>query len=426
MKDAIRSIAFVNDKAGAYGGTEEYIASFGHRLRGFGVDCHLLYGALHGCSAPSMTSSSRFQKLAERGPAMGADVQVREAIDQIGPDVAYVHNVLHPEVVYRLAREPRDYAVIWYVHDHFATCLTELRAQRGDVAVCAKKISEDCITEIRLGRCVKKWKEASYGPEDLAQRRLMLDAMCRVDAVVVISEYMRSVVLAHREELRNRIHVLPRQIRCSSTRLERASRDGNELALAFVGRIAIEKGLDVLIEAVAEIRVGRRVLLRIAGPVESEDYWRECKSAADAVALKNPSLRISYEGHVSYEEVDAILERTDIVAMPSRGGEATGNVAAEALVCGAAVVASNVGGVSTFVRHGVSGLLVPANDPLRLRVAIEELAARPDLREFLTRNGRDYILQNHTMEAHLGKFMKVAARVWPRSGRLPIATRPEP
>jgi len=62
------------------------------------------------------------------------------------------------------------------------------------------------------------------------------------------------------------------------------------------------------------------------------------------------------------------------VLVPSRT-ESFGLVALEASACGTGVVATDVGGLRTAVRHGVTGLLVPGNDPDAFAAALSRVLA---------------------------------------------------
>ena len=66
---------------------------------------------------------------ARRAPADTARA-VAAADHRLDPDVIYVHNVFDPHIVPTLAALPGRGVVLWYVHDHYLTCLSELRWRR--------------------------------------------------------------------------------------------------------------------------------------------------------------------------------------------------------------------------------------------------------------------------------------------------------
>lgn len=130
--------------------------------------------------------------------------------------------------------------------------------------------------------------------------------------------------------------------------------DGPVLA---VGRLVPEKGLDVLVRAVA--KAGLR--LEVAG-----DGGQEPVLAALAAEV---GADVTFLGAVPPAELGPVYRRARLVAVPSRR-EGFGLVAAEALANGRAVVASEVGGLASVVTDGVNGRLVPAGDVEALADAI--------------------------------------------------------
>jgi glycosyltransferase involved in cell wall biosynthesis len=147
------------------------------------------------------------------------------------------------------------------------------------------------------------------------------------------------------------------------------------------GRLAPEKGFDVLVSAVPDIvrRCGRfRVIVCGDGPQRAmlERQVRE-HGVADYVRF------------VGYRPLmDAWYAVSDVVAVPSRS-EGQGLVAMEALARARPVVASAVGGLPEVVRDGTTGRLVTPECPRALAQAIVELLAKEDLRTSMGEAGRD-------------------------------------
>ncbi len=87
-------------------------------------------------------------------------------------------------------------------------------------------------------------------------------------------------------------------------------------------------------------------------------------------------------GFVPHDRVGPYLERAAVVCVPSRR-EGNGMVAREAMGFARPVVATNVGGLRDAVVNGVTGLLVPAGDPVALRSGIERVLGDPRMRSRL-------------------------------------------
>ena len=156
--------------------------------------------------------------------------------------------------------------------------------------------------------------------------------------------------------------------------------------------------------------------------MENESYWSDCLRLASQVESKNTWISIQYLGHLSYEKVDRLYGEADIVVVSSIWGEPLGTVAAEALRNGAAVVASAVGGIDTWVIPGKTGILVKPNDAAMysgsceqrtpstskaLSEAIAILLDDRELRSNIANAGRELINRKFTGEEHLKALAEV-------------------
>jgi UDP-glucose:tetrahydrobiopterin glucosyltransferase len=133
--------------------------------------------------------------------------------------------------------------------------------------------------------------------------------------------------------------------------------------LAWVGRIAAEKGLDAAF-AVAE-RTGRR--LRVWGLRQDPDAWRSARAA-------HPRADVTYEGFVPTDALAAGLGGCDALLVTPDWVEAFGNVAVEALACGVPVVAYRRGGPAEIVQDGVTGFVVAPDDVDALVAAVARVS----------------------------------------------------
>jgi starch synthase len=150
--------------------------------------------------------------------------------------------------------------------------------------------------------------------------------------------------------------------------------------VTFVGRITRQKGVPHLLRAARSFEAGLQILL-LAGAADTP----ELKAETDAEIAR---LRGSRDGvfvvseMLPREAVRQVLSHTLAFMCPSVY-EPLGIVNLEAMACGAAVVASAVGGIPEVVVDGTTGLLVPytPDDPeafeSRFAAAVNELAADP-------------------------------------------------
>ncbi|MPY96010.1 MAG: glycosyltransferase [Acidimicrobiia bacterium] len=413
---AFRSLLHVNEKGGRFGGTEEYLAVLGAELGRRQVTSHLVCGS-HGSDLPDdgLASTHLLDGLARREGAPGTAEALAGLVRRLGPEVVYLHNVFDARLVEALDElRPRP-VLLWYVHDHYVTCLTELRLRRE--GACTSLLGQACLGAVAAGECVRRHEERDFGLAELAAREALLGAAGRADAVVVVSRYMRDLLQAHLAASADRVHLLPRPIRLGPSAARPGARgvgarggSGRGRVVAFAGRITPEKGLDVVLEALGSMVGTGPVELRIAGVVEHEAHWERCCALARAAQAANHDLQVRYLGHLSYAEADDLFALADVVVVPSRWPEPLGAVVGEALARGAAVAASRVGGLDTFVEHEQSGLLVEPGDVAAWAAALHRLLTDRPLARRLAEQGAQ-LAARHSIEAHVDALDDLVRRI---------------
>ena len=141
--------------------------------------------------------------------------------------------------------------------------------------------------------------------------------------------------------------------------------------IAFIGRNSRQKGIDTLLDAWLMLRqVVPEASLTVMSDLDNET--RKAFTDAEAVV----------RDFGTAEEVAALLADSAILAMPSRW-EAFPYLLLEAMSCGLAVVAADVGGVGECVRDRENGILVPPGDARELAMALQELLVSDTLRQRL-------------------------------------------
>ncbi|MGB3297333.1 MAG: glycosyltransferase [Phormidesmis sp.] len=135
-------------------------------------------------------------------------------------------------------------------------------------------------------------------------------------------------------------------------------------ALAWVGRISPEKGLE---DAVAAATMARRPL-KIFGKLENEAYWQSVQAL-----IAKASVQIDYCGFLPTAELQKQLGASQALLVTPHWMEAFGIVAIEALACGVPVIAYRLGGPAEIVRSGETGWLVDSGDVAGLVGAIARL-----------------------------------------------------
>jgi glycosyltransferase involved in cell wall biosynthesis len=114
---------------------------------------------------------------------------------------------------------------------------------------------------------------------------------------------------------------------------------------------------------------------------------------------------IIYHKTPAQEELRRIYNRASIFLAPSHS-EGWGLPPCEAMMCGAAVVATDIGGHREFCEDGNTALLVPAENPKAIAEAVEKLMNDSDLRLKMARSGH-LSIQKFTWDAACDAFERV-------------------
>lgn len=158
------------------------------------------------------------------------------------------------------------------------------------------------------------------------------------------------------------------------------------VTLGYVGRLLEDKGLRSLIAAHDLMtRRGVAVKLLIAGQTDPANPASIPDAEIDSWKRR---ANITLLGHVN--DVRDVWARAHIAVLPSRR-EGLPKSLLEAAACGRPMIASDVPGCREIARHGVNGLLVPADDAGALAAAIEKLAGDPALRRQYGAAGRHLV-----------------------------------
>ncbi|MGA8256267.1 MAG: D-inositol-3-phosphate glycosyltransferase [Nocardioides sp.] len=156
--------------------------------------------------------------------------------------------------------------------------------------------------------------------------------------------------------------------------------------LLFAGRIQPLKAPDVLLRAVGVMlerdpELRRQLVVPVVGGPSGSGLERPSALTALAAELGIADV-VRFVPPVAQAELARWYAAATVVAVPSYN-ESFGLVAAEAQACGTPVVAAAVGGLTTVVRDGRSGLLLDTHDPSDWAHALARIVDDPALRESL-------------------------------------------
>ena len=171
---------------------------------------------------------------------------------------------------------------------------------------------------------------------------------------------------------------------------------GGKIRLAVVAALIPEKGVDVLLEALA-CGIDADWSLDIAG--DGPDAGRLEALARDRGLLD----RVAFLG--LRDDVDAVLRNADVFVHPATWNEALGYTILEGMASGCAVVASRIGAIPELIEHGKNGLLFSPGSADELRDRLRELCKDPGMRLRLAAASRRTIEERFDLRANVSGYV---------------------
>jgi glycosyltransferase involved in cell wall biosynthesis len=308
----------------------------------------------------------------------------------------------------------------WYYREYFSQVARDLAAILPDIVHLPQQLQ----FAAHFKRVVPGVKVVAHIHQDeLAKldRELLLRDLADVDGVATVSEYVTVGARARLPEMAARIHTVGNGVDVVRFRpaAHAADAHGRERAgrpfhLLYVGRIAPDKGVHLLMEAFDRlIREGVRLELTLIGkpgllPYDllsrllggderaleavrefygrsfrvwlAKEIFGHRRSYGEALRARlSPAAaaRVRFLGTVPQPALIGAYHAADVLVLPSIWQESYGLPVAEAMACGVPVLASASGGVPELIEDGVTGKLVPRLDTQALTCSLREMSADP-------------------------------------------------
>jgi glycosyltransferase involved in cell wall biosynthesis len=239
-----------------------------------------------------------------------------------------------------------------------------------------------------VARCGYMWSknaalEKGYASAEAVHARAVEEKVFAASRkILVTTEEMRADLASRIPSAVKKTVVIPNYVDTEAFRPDSTEKDAN--SLVFVGRIAPEKNLDSLLEAIRSLEV--KLVLIGEGRLRPELQKRF--GALDG--------RVTWEGNVPNAELPAHINRSAAFVLPSLY-EGHPKALLEAMACATPVIGADSSGIKELIRHRENGYLC-GKDAVSLRNGIQELMAWPELRAKLGKNGRLFVLERFRLE----------------------------
>lgn len=234
-----------------------------------------------------------------------------------------------------------------------------------------------------------------------------LGAYYRCDVTTVPSQPAKNWVVAHsRKPFRRPVEVVPNGIEVERFHPGISVPDWRERCglptaplVTYFGRLTIDKGVHRFLDALADLSGREDFAGLVAGAGPEETRVRER-------IRSDPRLsgRVRYVGPIAEEEKASLLAQSELFVLPSTS-DTSSMALLEAMACGSACLAFDVGGPGELIEDGVTGRLVPPDGNGALAAAIAGLLASGSERDRLGRAAIEYVRREASIERTATRFM---------------------
>ncbi len=238
-------------------------------------------------------------------------------------------------------------------------------------------------------------------------------ALGRATAVHCVSEAMRQEALTHGLDPVKTWLIRPAVDPTFFHPPRLPSVPGDRYRLVAVGSLRWRKGFEYALLAVdALVREGIPVSLDIIGddPAAEVGETSERERLRSSITDLGLQDRVRLRGQLEPADVLTALQQSDVLLHTSLS-EGLPNSVLEAMACGLAVVATDVGGTREAVRDGIEGFLVPARDIGATVSALRALWQEPELRARMGVAGRARVEAEFTVERQIDRWVELYEHV---------------
>lgn len=169
--------------------------------------------------------------------------------------------------------------------------------------------------------------------------------------------------------------------------------------LLIVGRLVHQKGIDILLRALA-------TLPRDAFELEVVGDGPDRAALKDLANRLGVADRVRFAGWVERDRIAEHYRAADAFVFPSRL-EGMPNVVLEAMAFALPVIATDVPGNRDVVVHGSTGLLVESENVDQLAAALRQILSQPSLRQQMGAAARARVLERHTWAAGAAEYLRL-------------------
>lgn len=326
------------------------------------------------------------------------------------PDLVHIQHLMGLPA--RLVRQlhSRNIPYVVTLHDYWYGCANAQLITNYDGTIC-----DGPDWWINCGRCALARAglpgvaplAAGVAPLLAMRHHLLKHVMAGAAAIISPSEFVREMYTQLGLPVAN-LTVVPHGIElpdaAAKAALAQTRPDAAPLRIAYIGGIAWQKGVHVLVEAVNRLPHDAARLVIYGDTTAFPAY-------ADTLSKTMTHPHIALGGRLARADLWTALAQTDVVVVPSLWYETSSLIVQEAFAAGVPVLAANIGAIPEKVVDGVNGRLLPPGDVDALHTALRALIQHPAQLAAL----RAGITPVRSMAEHVAEVEAIYRRVAPSS-----------
>jgi glycosyltransferase involved in cell wall biosynthesis len=295
--------------------------------------------------------------------------KIRKLIERVCPDVVHLNNYAHqisPSVLDAIKRF--NIPAVMTMHDYKLVCPAYSMLLNGKTC---ERCKDGKYYHCFLNRCTKGSRAKSLiNTAEMYLHHNILHIYDKLDILISPSLFLKNK--CHEMGLNREIIHLPNFVDVQNYK---PKYEWQENALAYVGRLSVEKGVPTLIEAVKRLPLTLKIIGN--GPLRAQLETKVRDEKID---------NVTFLGYRTGDELKNKIKNSIAVVLPSECYENNPRSVIEAFALGKPVIGARIGGIPELVRDGETGWTFEAGNISDLRARIETLLHTP--RETIVQMGK--------------------------------------
>jgi glycosyltransferase involved in cell wall biosynthesis len=304
---------------------------------------------------------------------------LRNLMRAIQPDLVHIQHLMGYPAAWLAGLAELNTPYLVSLHDYWFACANAQLITNYSQSLCAGPAGANCgrcaaaRASLRLPNALNAVAGAALTPLMQARNNLLRPLLQHAAKVLAPSQFVRNWFVSAGWVDEAACRVIESGIDPPPENFARTAPPTGQTRFAFVGGLAWQKGVHVLVQAFNELPADVHATLSIAGDLDAfPSYVAELRHSAKHA-------NVHWLGKLAPAQRWELLRRTDVVVVPSLWHETSSLIAREALAAGCTLIASRVGALDEVLARAAPGQAfgVAPGDVAQLAQALQQALAHP-------------------------------------------------